>query len=357
MMNTVASATDIGTLAQASASTALIRQRINILTAQTSSGLISPTYDGLGSGAASALDLSAQLAQNTTAQANIDTAANVAQITQTALGQIESLASTFAASITSALTTGASSIDALATSSRSTLSQVAALLDTKVGSVYIFAGQDSANPPVPNAADITSSSFFTTIAAAVSNLDTNGAVGVESATLAASLPGTTSPFSASLEASNAPATVDIGNGQRVQTGVLADQNTDALSSGTGSNSTGSYTRDLLRSLATIGSLSSAQSSDPGFESLLQNTLSSVQDATSALNTDIAGLGTRQDLLTSTKTELGDTATALSTQLSNVQDVDIASVATELSAAQTQLQASYQLIATLGQLSLAKYLPA
>ena len=81
----------------------------------------------------------------------------------------------------------------------------------------------------------------------------------------------------------------------------------------------------------------------------------MQSASSALNTDIAGLGTRQDRLASAKIELGDTATALTTQLSNVQDVDIAKVATELSAAQTQLQASYQLIATLGQLSLAKYL--
>ena len=356
-MNTVSTATDIGTLAQASAATALIRQQINILTAQTSSNLIAPTYDGLGTGAGLALDLTSQLAQNSTAQANTDTAATVAQVTQTALGQIETLASSFAASLTTASTTGASSIDALATSARSTLQQVASLLNTKVGDVYVFAGQDSANPPVPNAANITSSNFFTTIAAAVANLDTSGASGVETTTLTASGPGATSPFSATLEASNQPATVDIGGGVRVQTGILADQNTDAVSAGTGTTSTGSYTRDLLRSLATIGSLTSAQSTDPQFETLLQNTLSDVQSATSALNTDIAGLGTRQDRLTSAKTELGDTATALATQLSNLQEINLAQVATELSAAQTQLQASYQLIATLGQLSLAKYLPA
>jgi flagellin-like hook-associated protein FlgL len=41
----------------------------------------------------------------------------------------------------------------------------------------------------------------------------------------------------------------------------------------------------------------------------------------------------------------------------VQDVDLAQVAAQLSTAQTQLQASYQVIAALGQLSLAKFLPA
>jgi flagellin-like hook-associated protein FlgL len=48
---------------------------------------------------------------------------------------------------------------------------------------------------------------------------------------------------------------------------------------------------------------------------------------------------------------------LNTQLSDVQEADLSQVATELTAAQTQLQASYQVVASLGQLSLAKFLPA
>jgi len=357
-MLAVSGATDVGTLAQATSNTELIQQRIDQLTEETSTGLLSQTYGGLGSGAPQALDLTAQLAQNATYQTNVNQASTIATATQTALGQIESLASTFASSITSQLTSGVSSTSALATEAQDTLGEVANLLNTKVGDVYIFAGQDSSNPPIPSASDITSSSFFTTIAAAVANLTTNGAAAVEAATLSASEAGsTTSPFSATLEASNAPATVDIGGGQFVQTGVLADQNADAISTGVGTTSTGSYIRDLLRGLATVGSLSSSQSNDPNFETLLQNTLTSVQNATTALNTDIAGLGTRQDRLTDATKDLTDTATALNTQLSNVQDADLAQVATEISTAQTQLQSSYQLIAALSQLSLAKFLPA
>jgi flagellar hook-associated protein 3 FlgL len=357
-MLAVYGATDIGTLSQATANTELTQQRIDQLTEETSTGLLSQTYGGLGSSAGQALDLTAQLAQNATDQTNVSQAATIATETQNALGQIESLASTFAQSITSQLTTGAASTDALATSARDTLSEVADLLNTKVGDTYIFAGQDSSNPPVPSGTNITSSSFYTAIATAVGNLSTTGYAGVEAATLSASESGaTTSPFSATLEATNAPATVDIGGGQFVQTGVLADQNSDAVSAGVGTTSTGSYIRDLLRGLATVGSLSSTQANDPNYEPLLQDTLTSVQNATTALNTDIAGLGARQDRLTAATNDLTDTATALKTQLGNVQDADLAQVATELSAAQTQLQSSYQVIAALSQLSLATFLPA
>ena len=42
--------------------------------------------------------------------------------------------------------------------------------------------------------------------------------------------------------------------------------------------------------------------------------------------------------------MADTATALTTQVGNVQDVDVAQAMSNLSLVQTQLQASYQVIA-------------
>jgi flagellar hook-associated protein 3 FlgL len=352
VIQTVSGATDIGTLVQASYNTGLLQKQIDQLTQETSTGLLSATYAGLGSNAPIALNLDDELSQNATYQNNIDLAQATDQAAQTALGNIGSLATTLATSITSALTTGGSSIDVLASTARDALEQVAGFLNTNVGGNYIFAGEDSANPPIPSGANITASAFYTSIASAVGNLSTTGAAGVEAATLAASLPGAaTTPFSATLEASNQPV---------AQVGVLADQNTDAVSAGTTSTpptSTGSYIRDLLRSFATIGALSSTQATAPGFETLLTDTLNNVQSASSALNIDVAGLGTRQDRLTSATTDLTATATALTTQLSGVQDANLSTVASELTELQTQLQASYQVIAALGQLSLAKFLPA
>ena len=137
--------------------------------------------------------------------------------------------------------------------------------------------------------------------------------------------------------------------------MLADQNANAISTGTGTTSTGSYTRDILASLATVAALGSASATDPKVAALLTLTQSTLSNADVALNTDIGSLGARQQIITSTQSELTETATALNTQIGSLQSADTAEVATKLAAAQNQLQASYKIIADLEQLSLAKYL--
>ena len=115
-------------------------------------------------------------------------------------------------------------------------------------------------------------------------------------------------------------------------------------------------RDTLRALATIGSLSSAQADDPGFQDLVQNTRTSLSSAVSAMGQDAGVLGNVQSSLTATQTQLADTQTALNTQVSSAQDVDMASTLSQLSLVQTQMQASYQLISGLSGLSLVKFMP-
>jgi flagellar hook-associated protein 3 FlgL len=149
--------------------------------------------------------------------------------------------------------------------------------------------------------------------------------------------------------------VQIGANRLVQTGLLASANSVSTSSGT--STTGSYMRDLMRALATIGSMSSSQASNPNFTSLVQDTRTSLNGVVNSMATDVGALGDRQTSLTATQTELSNTATALTSQVSAVQGVDLAETLSELTQTQTQLQASYQLIAGETGLSLAKFLPA
>jgi flagellin-like hook-associated protein FlgL len=72
--------------------------------------------------------------------------------------------------------------------------------------------------------------------------------------------------------------------------------------------------------------------------------------------DAGVLGNTQTALTATQTQLSDTQTALTTQVSGAQDVDMAQTLSNLTLAQTQMQASYQLIAGMSNLSLVKFLP-
>ncbi len=354
-MNGISSATDVGLLAAVLYNTSRTSAQIGTLTAQGSSGLISSDYAGLGDAAGAALNLSGQVALNASYQTNANQAATQAQVAQSALGQIQTLVSGFASQLLEPASATQVGLATLATSAGSALQQIASLLNTKVGNTYVFAGQDSRDPPIPDPATLSTSAFATAIQAAVASLDTAGASATQSQILTAAGPGATSPFSATLEASNLPASADIGNSQSVQTSVLADQNANAVSAGTGTTSTGSYTRDILASLATVAALGTSAASDPKVISLLSLTQTTLSNADDALNTDIGSLGARQQSIVSTQSELTETATALTVQLGNLQDADPAEVATKLATAQNQLQASYKIIADLEQLSLAKYL--
>ncbi|HTB44073.1 MAG TPA: flagellin [Acetobacteraceae bacterium] len=352
---------DYGQMASLISDSATVKQNLDLLTTQISTGLVSNTYAGLGSGTAVSLNLNPQIAALQTWQNNINQAASSMQVTQTAMTQIQQIASNFLAETGNLEGADASEVDSVAAAAQQALVQVAGLLDTQDGNTYVFAGQDTTNPPVPDPDSILSSQFYTQIAAQVGQLGTQGATATTTNTLAiagSNAPGLT-PFSAYLSqpagVAQAPA-IEIGQGQTASVGLLASANSAVTSTGVPATSTGSYMRDLMLSLATIGSLSSSQVSDSGYTTLVQSTNTTLTGAISAMAEDVGVLGNTQTNLTTDQTTMADTATALTTQVGDVQDVDVAQAMSNLSLVQTQLQGSYQVIAAMSGLSLAKYLP-
>jgi flagellar hook-associated protein 3 FlgL len=334
-----------------------VHRQLDTLTQQVSSGLVAQTYAGLGAGAGVALNLSPQLATLQTYQDNINQVTGLMQVTQSAMTQIQQIAATFVADMPKLNNLTTTGTDSVAANARDALTQVANLLNTRDGNTYVFSGQDSGNPPVPNPAAILSLSsppgFYAQINAAVSALSTN----TPTQTLlvgSSDAPGTT-PFSTYLSqpAISAPV-VQTGDGITMQIGLLANAN--SVGPSTGSSTTTSYMRDLMRALATIGSLSGSQVDDPNFASLVQDTTTSLNGVVSAMATDVGVLGDRQATLAKIQTNLADTATALTGQVSAVQEVDMATTLSNLTATQTQLQASYRLISSANSLSLVNFLP-
>lgn len=336
-----------------------VHQQLDTLTEQASTGLVSQTYAGLGGEASVSLNLNPQLTALQTYQNDIGQATGSMTVTQTTMTQIQQIASTFAADIPDLNSLNASEVDSVAAQANAALQQVAGLLDTQDGNNYVFGGQDSTNPPVPSPDDILSSGFYAQINAAVSALSANGATATAASTLsiASSNAAGTSPFSAYMSqpaSAISPPVVQTGEGGTAQTGLLASANSVAVSSGT--STTGSYMRDLMRALATLGSLSSSQVNDTGFAALVQDTGTSLTGVVSAMATDVGVLGSTQANLTATQTQLSDTATALTGQLSSVQNVNMAQTISSLTSMQTQLQASYRLISGETSLSLVNFLP-
>jgi flagellar hook-associated protein 3 FlgL len=366
---------DYGMLGALIGNASSVKQQLNTLTNQVSSGLIGNTYAGLGTGASISLDLRPQLANLQTWQNNVDASTGRMGVTQTAMTNIQSIAASFYAQLATVQGVNAGAVDTIAASARDALSQVASQLDTQDGGVYVFGGQDTANPPVPDPDNILASGYYTQINAAVTAFNgvvPNDAAGTANVTFGiatSNVVGTTSPFSQNLSQPSATLrtqlpTVQVGQNSTAQIGLLASANAlipdsppgpPAITGGP-ATSTGSYMRDVLRALATIGSLSSSQVNDPGFQDLVQDTRTSLTGAISALGVDAGVLGNTQSSLTATQTQLGDTATALTGQVTSAEDVDMAKTLSQLSLVQTQMQASYQLISTMSSLSLVKFLP-
>jgi flagellin-like hook-associated protein FlgL len=365
------------TLSRLILDSAATRQRLDTLTNQVSTGLVADNYAGLGTGAPVSLALHPQIASMQTWQNNVDVATGRMSVAQSALAQIQSIGASFYAQLNSVQGLNASAVDTIAASARDALGQVASALNTQDGGVYVFGGQDTANPPVPG--NILTSAFYTQINAAVTGLAGNGAAVTAQATYDIANVGGTSPFSAYLSQpyavlqANLPV-VQVGQNQTEPVGIPASANglipnlpnantipppvppVPSTIPGGPPASTGSYMRDVLRALATIGSLSSAQASDPGFASLVQDTRISLSGGVAAMAQDAGVLGNVQSSLTATQSRLADTQVALTGQVSSAEEVDMATTLSRLSQVQTQMQASYQLIASLNSLSLLKYLP-
>jgi flagellar hook-associated protein 3 FlgL len=348
-----------------------VHARLNKLTNQASTGLIADDYAGLGSGASVSLDLRPQIANLQTWQNNVDTATGRMSVAQSALTALQSVAAGFYAQLNNVQGVNANAVDTIAASARDALGQVTSLLDTQDGGVYVFAGQDTANPPVPDPNNFLTSGFYTQINTAVANLAANGAAATANATYSVAISNATgtSPFSAWLSQPSAvlqatPPVVQVGRNQSEPVGIPASANglipdlpaVGSVIPGGPPASTGSYMRDVLRALATIGSLTSAQANDPGFSDLVQDTRMSLSGAVDAMAQDAGALGNVQSSLTATQSQLSDTQTALTGQVSSAENVDMAATLSQLSLVQTQMQASYQLIATLSGLSLVKFLP-
>jgi flagellar hook-associated protein 3 FlgL len=312
----------IGLLQALATDSGAIRDQLAVATQQMATGKVASSYAGLGAGARTSLNLTPQIAQLQTWSSNIDSATARLGVTQSALTSITSIASTFLAKAATlnGLMPGVTA--SVAAQAKTALVQVAQLLNSKVGDTYVFAGQDTANPPVPD----------TTAATLVPAL-----LGSDTAT---------PPFSATL--GTAVPTVQTGPGERAPVGVLANQNTLSVSA---APTTGSYMRDIMRALATLANTTDG----PGLQAIAADTSTRLQSAISAASSEGGALGDVQAGLVARKTALTETQTTLSAQVSTVENVDLAATLTRVTQLQTQLQASYQLIAGVRDLTLSKYI--
>ena len=175
--------------------------------------------------------------------------------------------------------------------------QVAGLLDTKDGGVYVFAGQDTANPPVPDPDAILHPASIPRSAARSARFPANGAAATTAATLAiaSSNAAGTSPFSAYL---SQPAALSAALDGRDRRRHARCRPACWQAPTPTSLSTGHIDHRLLhaRPDARAGDAGLAvqrAGDDPGFAALVQDTATSLNGAVTRAGGDAGVMGDRQ----------------------------------------------------------------
>ncbi|GAN53796.1 flagellin [Tanticharoenia sakaeratensis] len=343
---------------------ALMRQAVSVLSTQeqslqlqTSTGVASDSYAGLGDTRTQALSLQPAITQVSAWSANVTSAQGQLSVTQTALGEIGSIASSLSTTLTSLSGTPTqSTVQTAATQAAQDLQTLGSLLDTKSGSTYVFAGAQSQTAPVGAGTDLATGSLATAISSTVGQLGTLGADGVLDQTL--DLAGSTTandPFSAGLsvspqDASKLAATPALGQNQTMSIGVVATQGSAASST-----STGSPIRDLMRNLMVVASLGQTTAGSSSYNDLISGLTTSTSSVSSNITAMSASVGVTQNSLTTHASMLSQMTTSLTTQLGTSKDADLATVSTQLSSIQDDLQASYSVIADMKGMTLADYI--
>ena len=134
--------------------------------------------------------------------------------------------------------------------------------------------------------------------------------------------------------------VQIDNGQSLQYGIRA--NDPAF-------------QTVLGAIFALATTNLNTTTQAGFREIASRAAADLQTGGHAITTLASNLGVKQNTLTTTQTRQQNFITTLQSQLSNLNDVNMAEAVSQLTQTQTQLQASFQLLSTMKNLTLANYI--
>lgn len=342
----------IGTIASLATNQVGLRARIETLTRQVTNGQISYRHGDLGPDARRAIDLRAEIGRREAYGHAADRALGRADAMQTVMTRLHTLSSEVAAEAMRAKTVGAPGVEPLARAAEAALAEVAALLNTQHGGEYLFGGSDVMSPPVTDAMGIVGGPMAAAIATAVGTLDETNAATVLAAIETASTDAATTPFSTFLEGDGTTETrraLQVADGERVAFGVFANRDqADEVAD--------SWGRQLLRGLATLASVTTAQAQmGDGWTGLLDGVTATLNSATRGLAAEQGAVGTAQQRIAAAAERHADTLVALRTQLGTVEEVDLAEASALLREVQSRLEASYEVTGMIARISLSDML--
>ncbi|OYW08230.1 MAG: hypothetical protein B7Z53_05100 [Rhodospirillales bacterium 12-71-4] len=149
--------------------------------------------------------------------------------------------------------------------------------------------------------------------------------------------------------------VPVEAGVTVEIGLYANRNAAAYAS-TDPDSTGSWSRDLLYGLSVLANLGPEQAANrDDFTQVVQGAIGALRAGLAGVTEEAGALGTTEKRLAESRRHHEEVGQQIEQQVSGLEDVDLAETITRLQGTQAQLEASYRVLAMLGDLSLTKFL--
>lgn len=332
--------------------------RLDEVHRQIGSGKRAQTFGGLGAATPASIDGRAALGQLDAFQRAIVQTETRLTVMQTVLGRLGAIAGEGIERVIQQFGVFPPPLSVLNAEANTLLEEVRTLLNTAVDGDYLFNGRRTQDPPVP--ADIAASGMYAGIQTALGTLAPGNAAAVIATTfsLASSDAAGTTPFSAYLSTApgltEARLSVRIDIGFEVAWGLKANANGSAVSD---PPTTGSAVRDLLRGLTILANLTEAQrtAAPDDFLEVLESVRAGLVSAKSALAAEAGALGETQGLLAATRARHESLRIVHEKQVGDAEDADLGELSIRRALLQSQLEASFRLIASLRELTLARFL--
>jgi flagellar hook-associated protein 3 FlgL len=271
---------------------------------QESTGLVSTDYGGLGSAARQVIDLQVSIGRAKSYADAATSASNRATQMSSALSTMSDLITSFRAQLTQSTNSLETGTATLQETAKQLLAEFAAQLNTQFEGRYVFSGSATDQKPVDTSTLTTSPSVPTT--ADMSYYKGNDDI----------------------------ASVRVSDGQTIQYGITAD------------NPAFEKAVRAFNLIANASSLDTATIDEA--TSLTLDALDGILGVQGKLSVDTASM----QRAVSNQTDYQDFASSLGTDLNSV---DVAALTAQMSAYQTQLEASYAAIAKVVNLNLFSYL--
>ncbi len=326
----------IGQVTAQSQNLATLRQQLNDLSQQVTTGQTASDYAGLGTNAEPVLNLNAQQPLIQGYQSNITNVSNKMTMMNSALSQITSVGNNLVAAIQTQLQNSPSNVANVQQIAAQGLQTVEDMLNQNINGQYLFAGSNSTTPPFADSSTLNSN---------FNNEIQNWLATGNTSALTSAING--------FSASNLGLSPGLATSGNVTTQVDANTNVDYTVKADGAGF-----QDLIRALTLVANTpyptASNTATGPDYQNLMNSALTTAQKGVTEVNNTAQTLAGKFAQVKAIGNQNTSDLTIVQNQLSTLTSADTTSAITEMQALQTQLTSSYQVTSLVNKLSLVNY---